>query len=395
MTGITNSRTGRPWHGGTALAAIAIAGLCLNGCTGIANGITGLQSRYGDPKDGCHAYRQPLIDAGNQFSKSMVTAALGGAAAGAAVGAAADSKNRAQGAIFGLISGAVLAMAINYYSAKQRQAKTRAELVSSIDADAANDSSEMLTTNNAISGLTRCRQTQIASVEQQYRSHILTAEQAKQQLQQIKVSVDADNQLIKTVLGDSGNREQIYVKARADASGIQDPAAGYQQQGYGQPSSGQIGFSHPPSPPPSYNPPPSPHTAPPSTSTAPPATGGDEGGSLVAAKAINVRGGPSTNNSVVDHLQAGEPVMVGSDAGNGWVAVNHNGTQGYVLKSLLTQPGSVPPPTTGTAQATGAPGTGTSHFVRLNNEAKTKADEHEQVDNDLEAKINDLSTIVG
>ncbi len=367
---------GRPGQVGTTLASLAVIGMCLSGCTNVANGFTGLQQRYGDPSDYCHAPRQVLIDAGNQFSKSMVTAAVAGGLGGAAAGAVIDRKNRAQGALIGLFSGALLAMAVDYYVQKQQQARTRAELISSIDADAANDLQRMITTNNAISSLTQCRQSQIAMVEQQYNAHAMTAPQARAQLQQIKAQVDADNQLIIDVLGDSANRERVYVKARADAGSIQDQGNGAPPpppSSYGQPYT-------PPRPPQPYNPP-------------PPPAGFNSSGTATSQRALNVRGGPNTNAPVVDHLQPGDQVMLGADAGNGWVAINHNGTQGFVLRSLLTQPSAPVPNTTQTALNT--PDNGTSHFVKLNDDAKQRQQQHEQVDNDLQNKINDLSTIVG
>ena len=41
------------------------------------------------------------------------------------------------------------------------------------------------------------------------------------------------------------------------------------------------------------------------------------------------------------------------------------------------------------------PNNGTSHFVKLNDDGKQKQQQLQQVDNDLQNKINDLSTIVG
>ncbi|HMO08573.1 MAG TPA: SH3 domain-containing protein [Paracoccaceae bacterium] len=58
----------------------------------------------------------------------------------------------------------------------------------------------------------------------------------------------------------------------------------------------------------------------------------------VASAAINVRGGPSTNDAVVGRLTRNEAVQVVAEAGDGWVQVRieGDGIEGYVAARLLT-----------------------------------------------------------
>jgi uncharacterized protein YgiM (DUF1202 family) len=287
---------------GYGISGMALAGLVLSGC---GNGkfpintnvlpFNSYESKYADRSDSCYSARQPLIDSGNVFAESMITGALVGAAGGAAVGAA-TSKNQGQGAVVGGVIGMAAGLTAGYLHAKQEQAKTRAELLASIDADASRDNRQLVTGSNAIANLTRCRQDQIAAVERNYRAKAITAPQARQQLQDIQTSVHADNALIGDVLGEAVDRSKVYVQARSESGG-------------------------------------------------PIASGGTHAvvvqpGQYVATVNANVRGAPSTSGKAVDTLRTGEAVSVVSDAGSGWVSISHNGITGFVASRLLAEPSS-------------------------------------------------------
>jgi hypothetical protein len=183
-----------------------------------------LEGKYGGSKaeDSCQALRQPLIDTGKVFSQSMVTGALVGAAAGAGVGAAVNKNDRGMGALFGGLTGGAAGAFAGYLDAKRKQANTQAELLASIDADAARDNKTLVSTSNVIKRLTSCRRGQIASVEKRYKAKKVTAPQAKAELEKIQEAVHEDNELITEVLGDASERSRVYVDARADASNISD-----------------------------------------------------------------------------------------------------------------------------------------------------------------------------
>src|SRR5579864_3483236 len=287
---------------GYGISGVALAGLVLSGC---GNGtfpintnalpFNSYESKYADKSDICYSARQPLIDSGNVFAESMITGALVGGAAGAAVGAA-TSKNQGQGAVVGGVIGMAAGLTAGYLHAKQEQAKTRAELLASIDADASRDNRQLVTGSNAIANLTRCRQDQIAAVERNYRAKAITAPQARQELQDIQTSVHADNALIGDVLGEAVDRSKVYVQARAESGG--PVASGTTHAVFVQP------------------------------------------GQYVATVNANVRGTPSTSGKTVDTLRTGEAVSVVSDAGSGWVSITHNGVTGFVASRLLAEPSS-------------------------------------------------------
>src|SRR5579864_3661396 len=256
---------------GYGISGVALAGLVLSGC---GNGtfpintnalpFNSYESKYADKSDICYSARQPLIDSGNVFAESMITGALVGGAAGAAVGAA-TSKNQGQGAVVGGVIGVAAGLTAGYLHAKQEQAKTRAELLASIDADASRDNRQLVTGSNAIANLTRCRQDQIAAVERNYRAKAITAPQARQQLQDIQTSVHADNALIGDVLGEAVDRSKVYVQARAESGG-------------------------------------------PIASSAATHAVAVQPGQYVATVNANVRGTPSTSGKTVDTLRTGETV---------------------------------------------------------------------------------------
>src|SRR5215469_796637 len=142
---------------GYGISGMALAGLVLSGCNNGKLPINlpfnnNTESNYADKSDVCYTQRQPLIDSKNVFAESMITGALIGGAGGAAVGAAA-SKNPGQGALVGGMIGIAAGLTAGYLHAKQEQAKTRAELLASIDADASRDNRQLVTGSNAIANL--------------------------------------------------------------------------------------------------------------------------------------------------------------------------------------------------------------------------------------------------
>ena len=54
---------------------------------------------------------------------------------------------------------------------------------------------------------------------------------------------------------------------------------------------------------------------------------------------VNLRSGPSTNNSIVRTLSPGTSVEVLENQSNGWSRVRHNSTDGFIRSDLLSQSG--------------------------------------------------------
>ena len=267
----------------------------LASCSSVSNIIpfNSFDSKYGNRTDVCYYARKPLIESGDVFAHSIYTGAAIGGATGAAAGAIA-AKDKVQGAIVGGVIGIAAGAAAGYLHAKQEQTKSRAELIASIDADAARDNRQLVTGSNAIASLTHCRQDQIASVERNYRSKAITSADARRQLTTIQAAVRDDNALIKDVVGKAVDRSTVYTQARAESGG----------------GGGRHSVAIQP-------------------------------GQYVATANANVRSGPSTSGKVVDTLKTGEEISVVADAGNGWANINHNGVSGYVSRRMLAEPSSV------------------------------------------------------
>lgn len=60
---------------------------------------------------------------------------------------------------------------------------------------------------------------------------------------------------------------------------------------------------------------------------------------FVTGRSVNVRGGPSTRDSVVAKLTKGEEVTVVADNGSGWtqIRIEGDGVEGYISSQLLSE----------------------------------------------------------
>ncbi|MGH2551493.1 MAG: SH3 domain-containing protein, partial [Thermomicrobiales bacterium] len=63
-------------------------------------------------------------------------------------------------------------------------------------------------------------------------------------------------------------------------------------------------------------------------------------GTAYAIDSLNVRGGPSTADDVVETIGDGDAVTLTGDIDNGWLSVDVDGTDGWVYGAFLTQDGS-------------------------------------------------------
>jgi uncharacterized protein YgiM (DUF1202 family) len=56
----------------------------------------------------------------------------------------------------------------------------------------------------------------------------------------------------------------------------------------------------------------------------------------VTANALNFRSGPGTDSTVLKTLTKGATLTVTGEAQNGWLPVEHEGTQGYVSAEMVS-----------------------------------------------------------
>jgi hypothetical protein len=188
--------------------------------TGCAQG--GLTQQYGDTSDRCYTERKPLLDTEGNYAQPMITGAvIGGALGGAAGGLAGRSW---ESALIGLGTGIVAGAGVGYLSERQRMAHSQQELLASIDADARRDVQGIRTSTSAIANLTRCRNAEIAVVNQRYAAKATTAQQARAEYQQIDQRMKGDDELINKVLGQAGDRARTYVQARAKTLNVPEQA---------------------------------------------------------------------------------------------------------------------------------------------------------------------------
>ncbi|MEZ5594106.1 MAG: hypothetical protein R3F53_26775 [Gammaproteobacteria bacterium] len=82
-----------------------------------------------------------------------------------------------------------------------------------VSSDAGNDSKRLDNVRNKISRLESCRKQQINNITRDYKRKRITAVQARQDARQVQSWVRRDNQLIEKIVGQSGERVNVYVEA--------------------------------------------------------------------------------------------------------------------------------------------------------------------------------------
>lgn len=288
------------------IASIVVAGVIiapLNGC------VTPSLAQYDQPSDVCNTYRQPLLETEKSFNQNVAGGVLLGALAGAAIGLATGNGGRA--VAIGAAAGAMAGGTAGYLKAKQERGATQAALLAEIDSDAMADANFFRTTSGTIGNLTDCRSSQIAAVTDAFHKGTIAREEAQRRLAEIQQAVALDKELLGKVLEGTGRRADMYVDARAQATGLsREQIVG--KAGEVRPTDLLVGG----------------------------ATAAGPARSFVSTASSNVRGAPSTSAHIVGGLKTGQKVRVVSETRNGWYQVDMNGIPGYVHGSLLAEAGT-------------------------------------------------------
>lgn len=308
-TRLRDARGAGKTAGRAGLVAVTVAALAMQGCA-----TTGVRSTYSDPADACSARREPMIQMVEKFNEPIVkgaaTGALVGALAGALISHNSGGRVNPLAVLGGAAVGGALGAGAGYLQAKQDQASSWEELLSSVDADARLYGARSSTLRNSITNLYDCRRSQIAKVTEQFSSGILSGPQAKAELTRIQTAIAADDELLNKALGTSEKRVVEIASARASAGGYSSADAYLGQAASWTP---QVGWADP-------------DAATPAGVT-----------TMYSRGSVNVRSGPSTGNAVIGGLSQGQEVRVTGRAGNGnrWAEVALGDQTGYVLASLL------------------------------------------------------------
>jgi len=175
-----------------AVAALAIGGLVLAGCTTQAQRIGA-----DDGSDACYSYRKALDSTGDYFAEDMLkgaaVGAIGGALAGGLIGG--DWK----GALIGAAVGAAVGAAAGYWQHQQQQAKDQAVLYNSVLSDLQRENAELDKTQLAFDQLVQCRQNQAKLVRADFKAGRLGREAAEVRLNTIKAQYLQDIEIAQTI----------------------------------------------------------------------------------------------------------------------------------------------------------------------------------------------------
>lgn len=287
------------------IVSVVAAGIViapLNGC------VTPTLAQYDQPSDTCNIYRQPLLETEKSFNQNVAGGVLLGALAGAAIGLASGHGGR--GVAIGAAAGALAGGTAGYLKAKQDQAMSQAALLAEIDSDAMADAGYFRTTSGTIGNLTNCRSSQITAITDDFKRGAIARDEAERRLNAVQQSIALDKELLGKVLSGTGRRADMYIDARAEATGLPREQV-----------IGKVADLKP-------------------TDLIRQDTVPAGAKSYVSTASANVRGAPSTSAHVVAGLKTGETVRVVSEAGGGWYKVDLDGVGGYVHNSLLAEAGS-------------------------------------------------------
>ena len=315
-------------------AALSVLGL-LSGC--VTTGAGGSLARFNDPADACNSQRQPLLATESQLSQTMVAGALIGGLAGAGVAAAVSDRD----------AGAILP-----------------GILVDLGQNAGQDAESFSTARGTITALNACRNRQIDTTEADHAAGRLSTAQAKARLDQVRLAVDQDNELIHQVLGHMTRRTDTYLDAARrttdlDDSTILGAAADYEP--------GAILWN-------------------PTTGT---------GKTLeVAATSANLRAGPGTGHRVVGNLRRGDTVKARGQSGE-WIGVEHGNGPAFIHASLIAPHGTTQHETTTAALAPKPRPAVDTDLQRAVLEARDTEAAGRQNKAQLSSRLDDLYTILG
>ncbi|MEE4377462.1 MAG: hypothetical protein V2J55_08110 [Candidatus Competibacteraceae bacterium] len=93
-----------------------------------------------------------------------------------------------------------------------------------IDSDATSDSVRLNNVKRKITNLERCRQGQVSDISSRHRRGQISAREAKQEYQDVQNLVRRDNRFIEELVGQSGERVEVYAEADQYVAKKRSPA---------------------------------------------------------------------------------------------------------------------------------------------------------------------------
>lgn len=172
--------------------------------------------------DSCAPKRAPLravIDEYNERFTVNVAAGAGAGALGGAGIAAAAGENVLVGALIGAAVGAVAGAAVSYYKNQQQKYANQAQLRQAIDGDIKAATSNVDNLANAITALNQCRLDQLNDLRKRVEGGARTDKETAQ-LAAIRQWMDDDREIIREVIGDVAEGNEIYRDAYAQSRDI-------------------------------------------------------------------------------------------------------------------------------------------------------------------------------
>lgn len=211
-----------------------------------------------DKNDVCYNERTELLGADSYYARSVlegiITGAVVGAVTGAAIGALGAAagggnvgKSAGMGAAAGGLTGAITGGVAAYYEAKQKNAADAQALAGSIRDDIFKENAEISRVSIAFAHLRDCRFANAEKIKSQYRSGMITREQATNKLAELKKLFDEDISIaekygtkmsdnIKTfdyaankIMEDDPEAKRIFAKYRKDMAAYEKAMAAYER----------------------------------------------------------------------------------------------------------------------------------------------------------------------
>lgn|GEM_PF-3575248 len=343
------------------IAALALAALVLQGCSG-----TMMRYHYGDESDACFAFRDSLIAKQEAFDTQIREWTILGGAGGLAAGVVAVMATGNRNPLL-LLAPALVGAVGGYLVAVNRQGVAQEELAAAVDADAATDRAALNQAAVAARGLADCRNEQMFALRQGIEAGSLSNAAAREQLTAIRRSIEGDREIVTTLLGRFADKVDIFAGGIAVAEEVEQDVVLAAVRDY-RPTVVPAALPAPPAAPPA----------------APALTGPTT--TMQASAGVNVRSGPSTTSRVVGTLAAGQTIeTAGLAEGGTWYIVDFGGTRRYVHGTYLVPPGTV------VATPAAAPRVDTTQRPATRNEVEQLAVEQKEVAAESEARFDTLA----
>ncbi|MBI1206536.1 MAG: hypothetical protein GC191_04510 [Azospirillum sp.] len=176
----------------TAVAAMAIGGLVVTGCTTQSERIGA-----DDGSDVCYVYRKALDSTGDFFAEDMVKGAAIGAIGGAVLGGLIGGNW--QSAAIGAAAGAVAGAATGYWQHKQQQTQDQAVLYTSVLSDLQAENAQIDKSQLAFNQLVDCRKNEANKVRADYKAKSITKEAAQARMNGIKARYVKDIEIARSI----------------------------------------------------------------------------------------------------------------------------------------------------------------------------------------------------